>query len=183
MGNKFTHITQEQRFQIKEMLDSGAKKNVIASTLDVCERTIYNEIKRGTINEHYNPVYAQEQYQKNNCKRKREPILSINTELANYISILIVQEHKNPKQILKELQKNPKYKSVFTSVNTIYNAIDCGLIPNVSRVDLNSNQTTVFNNAQIHIPKWAREQLNICNEDILNIEVNGNKLIFTKADR
>lgn len=182
MGKNFTHTTKEQRMQIKEMLDSGVKKTIIASTLGICERTVYYEIKRGTINGQYDPEYAEQQYIKSNCKRKREPILSTNTELANYISMLILQEHKSPNQIMEILQKNPKYKSVFTSLNTIYNAIDCGLIPGVSRESLNTYQTTVFSNALIHIPKWVREKLNIYDDDILNIEVDGNKLIFTKAD-
>lgn len=180
MKKEFTHLTKAQRIQLKEMLDAGVKKPEIALALGVCRSTIYNEIKRGTQNGRYEPEYSEERYRKILSEKGREPIFSLNPELADYISKLILKDHKSPEQIMRQLRNNEKFKSVFTSVNTIYNAIDRGLVPEVSRESLKSNTTTVFNDGQIHIAKWAKELLGIKDGDVLHIEVENNKLIFKK---
>lgn len=177
------YMTKEQKFQIKEMLDDGVKKEEIASSIGVSLRTVYYEIKRGTINGQYDPNYSEEQYNVNKLQKGAVPILAKNRELAEYISKLILKEHKSPQQICKLLQRRKKYKNVITSPHTIYTAIDRGYIPNVTRESLIAYQTTVFNDAQLHIPKWVREKMNICNGDVFDIEVDGNKLIFTKVNR
>lgn len=174
------HLTFEQRIRLKELLDSDTKKPTIALALGVCRSTVYNEISRGMVDGRYEPKYAEERYRQYLLEKGRTPILSLNSELANYISKLILEDHKSPEQIMELLRSNEKFKSVFTSVNTIYNAIDRGLVPKVSRESLRSNTTTVFNDGQIHIAKWAKELLDIKDGDMLHIEVEGNKLIFTK---
>lgn len=181
MGEKFSYINKEQRYKIKEMLDSGIKKPIIAQELGICRSSVYNELKRGTINGEYDPEYAHELHIKNNHKTKNLPILSTNRELANYISEKILEQHKSPEQIIKLLRRHKRFKGIITSTQTIYSAIDNGLIPNVTRESLISYQTHVFNDNNLIIPKWAREKLNISNGDIFNIEVDENKIIFTKV--
>ena len=181
MGEKFSYLTKEQRYKIKEMLDSGVKRNIIVTELGVCERTLYNELKRGKINGEYDPEYAHEEYLKKRTNKGVTPILATNPELADYIAKKILNEHKSPEQILKLLRRHKRFKGTITSVHTIYSAIDNGLIPNVTRENLNSHQTHVFNDAYLNIPKWAREKLNINNGDVFNIEVDENKIIFTKV--
>lgn len=182
MGKKFKHMSQSQRMKLKEMLDAGVPKGAIAASLGVCKETVYKEINRGKVNGQYDPVFSEERYRKINSGKGRTPILVLNPELAEYIAALILEEHKSPKQILKELQNNEEYKLAFTSVNTIYNAIDNGRIPGVSRETLKTNTATVFSDGQICIAKWAQEKLNIRNGDVLYFEVEDNKLIFTKMD-
>lgn len=176
------YIKEEQRYKLKEMLDAGVTKPNIAQELGIGIRSIYNEIKRGTINGNYEPAYAQNEYNKKKINKGNQPILSTNTELANYISVQILDKHKSPEQIINALKKHKKFKGAITSSKTIYSAIYNGLIPNVTKESLYAYQTHVFNDAQLTIPKWVREQLNISNGDTFNIEVDGNKIIFTKVD-
>ena len=103
-------------------------------------------------------------------------------ELAEYIAKLILDEGRSPAKIINMLQENPKYAVVPKSSATIYNAIDNGLIPGVTRENLNSDITTVFNDGQIHIAKWVRNALKIKDGDKLSFEVVNNKIIFSKAN-
>lgn len=181
MGERFSYLTKEQRYKIKEMLDSGVKRNIIVTELGVCEHTLYNELRRGKINGEYDPEYAHQEYLKKRTNKGVTPILATNPELADYIAGKILNEHKNPEQIIKLLRRHKRFKGIITSTQTIYSAIDNGLIPNVTRESLISYQTHVFNDNNLIIPKWAREKLNISNGDIFNIEVHENKIIFTKV--
>ena len=90
--------------------------------------------------------------------------------------------YKKYAKIINMLQENPKYAVVPKSSATIYNAIDNGLIPGVTRENLNSDITTVFNDGQIHIAKWVRNALKIKDGDKLSFEVVNNKIIFSKAN-
>ena len=54
-------LTYEQRLKIKELLDSGNSKPEIAEALGVCICSVYNELKRGTLNGTYDPEYAQKE--------------------------------------------------------------------------------------------------------------------------
>ena len=145
-----SHMTKAQRIRLKQMLDAGARKPEIALELGVSRSTVYNENCRWTVGGRYDPEYSEERYQKSLLEKGREAILSLNPELASYISELILEEHKSPEQIMEDLRINDKFCSVFSSVNTIYNAIDHGLIPGVTRENLRTNTTTVFHNGQIH---------------------------------
>lgn len=175
-----SHMTKAQRIRLKQMLDAGARKPEIALELGVSRSTVYNEISRGTVGGYYDPEYSEERYQKFLSEKGREAILSLNPELASYISKLILEEHESPEQIMEYLRSNDKFCSAFSSVNTIYNAIDRGLIPGVTRENLRTNTTTVFHNGQIHIARWAKELLGIQDGDVLSFRVEGNSLIFTK---
>lgn len=66
MARTFTQLTYEQRVQIKQMLDQGISKRLIAETIGVHHSTVYREIERGTVNETYDPEYAEKKYQGNN---------------------------------------------------------------------------------------------------------------------
>lgn len=176
---KGKHLPLTQKLQLKEMLDADIGKAAIAIKLGVSRATIYNEIKRGMINGEYNPEYSEERYRENLLNKGPSPVLSLNSDLADYISKLILEDHKSPKQIIEELQKDTKFNAAITSANTIYKAIDHGLIPGVSRKDLNSNTTVVYDE-QIHIASWVRKALNIKNGDVLRFEIEDNKLIFIK---
>ena len=81
---------------------------------------------------------------------------------------------------IEKLQKNEKFKQYPKSRVTISNAIDNGLIPNVTRQDLLPDTTTVFNNGQVHIAKWVREALGLHDGDELEFKVVENTLIFSK---
>ena len=63
----------------------------------------------------YDPEYSEERYQKSLLEKGREAILSLNPELASYISELILEEHKSPEQIMEDLRINDKFCSASRS--------------------------------------------------------------------
>lgn len=180
MSRVFKHLTLEQRTKIKEMLDNGYSKTEIAKVLGVAIATIYREVDRGIINGEYSPIFSEKRYRQHLLEKGTQPILSIEPGLAEYIAKLILIDKLNLTQIMEKLQKNEKFKQYPKSRVTISNAIDNGLIPNVTRQDLLPDTTTVFNNGQVHIAKWVREALGLHDGDELEFKVVENKLIFSK---
>ena len=183
MRDTFKHLSHEQRVKIKELLDAGMKRNAIANLLGVNNSTIYREIKRGSLEGHYSPDYAEEQYRHQLAGKGRQPICSLSQELAEYIAELILNEKLSPAKIVDRLQKEERWTTIPKSGSTIYSAIDCGLIPGVNRESLLSYTTSVFNDGDIHIPKWARTVLCINDGDKLLFEIADGKLIFSKESK
>jgi len=181
---KFTHITQMQRLQLKILLEEGTPKSEIARILGVNRATIYNEIKRGTVNGTYEPEYAHEKSLENKAKCGAPSIIALEPGLAELIAQLIQNEHKKPEEIIQLLQKKSyrqQYKRLPKSPHTIYDAIHKGMIPGVTIQDLKKCETTVFNNGQIHIAGWVREKLGIQDGDILSFEITDDgKLLLQK---
>jgi len=180
MERTYKHLTYSQRTQIKAMLDEGYKKTEIAAALGFDDSTIYREVARGSKNGQYDPAYSEIRYKAHLSAKGADPMLTIDLELAQYISKAILEEQLSPAQISKRLQNEERFRSLPKSINTIYNAIDKGMIPGVTRDSLNSNVTTVFSDGQIHIAKWVRESLKISDGDKLYFDVVEDKLIFTK---
>lgn len=106
-------------------------------------------------------------------KKKGRPESKLSDkDLAEYISGLILKEHLSPEKIVALLAEDDRgFSDVPQSPNTIYNAIDKGLIPNVTRESLLSKSCTVFSGGQICIPKWVLDKLEIKDGDTLQIEV------------
>lgn len=181
MRKTFSQLSYEQRLDIKNSLDAGMSKRAIADRIGVHRSTIYNEIDRGTIDGTYNPEYAEERY-KHMCSGKgRVPILESEPELAQYISEMILTEHLSPEKIANIIKSEKRCKSI--SVNTIYRAIDTGLIPCVTREDLRSTSSMIFSGGQIVIPKWAMEQLDLHDGDTLHFEIlDEQKIIYKKEN-
>lgn len=46
---KFQHLTREKRAQIEILLRQGVAKTQIAKTVGIARSTLYNELKRGTV--------------------------------------------------------------------------------------------------------------------------------------
>lgn len=187
MARTYRRLTYEQRFQIKKMLDNGYKPLHIANVLGFHNTAIYREIALGSVNGQYNPAFAQRQSETRAANKGAPTLLSLNPELALYISGAILEEHLSPKKIVERLQKEAKYDRFPKSVRTIYSAIDKGMIPGVTRDTLKRTysttgtySTTVFNDGQIHLPKRIRESMQIADGDELVIKGNKSTIMFTK---
>lgn len=183
MSRTYKHLSYEQRLSIQKMLDMGMDKKAIARALGVHHATIYREAKRGLVNGHYDPSYSEELYRCQLDKKGAHPKCAISPELAEYISELILKEKLTPAKIIDRLRDDNRWQFVPKSRNTIYNAIDSGLIPNVSRETLNSCITTVFSDGNIHLSKRVRNALKIEDGDKLSFEVIDNKIIFSKITK
>lgn len=48
-GRKFKHLTKEKRAQIEILLQQGLPKAQIAKAVGIARSTLYNELKRGTV--------------------------------------------------------------------------------------------------------------------------------------
>lgn len=76
--DKGKHLTSIERGKIEAYLKEGLTKSLIAEKIGVSERTIYREIKRGTIElkdsqwrnyEVYDATYAQDNYERKQSKK------------------------------------------------------------------------------------------------------------------
>ena len=182
MGRTFTHLTYEQRVEIKKLLDKGESKRSIADKFGVHVSTIYNEIERGMQNGQYVPQYAEELYRNNLSEKGPKAKLDIDKELAQHIAEMILNQEMSPKQIEMQLKKDPQYASRYISAQTIYLNIDKGKIPGVTRETLRTEEVTVYNDGQICIPKWVREKLQIKDGDIMHLEITkSGKIVYQKV--
>ncbi len=178
------YLTYESRTKIKELHDKGLSIQQIADEIGVCRQTIYNELKRGSDSfGSYDPKHAEELFQERQQTKGRQRLLTINSELAQYIADLILKEHYSPKQIIKSLKEDHPSNAVeLKSVNTIYAAIDKGLIPGVTRASLHSCETKMFSDGMICIPKWMREQLQLQDGDSFHLEIIDSGMITLTKD-
>lgn len=58
MAQYYLHLTYEQRLKIKQGIDLGLSKKVIAKQTGVHSSTVYREIDRGTHDGRYDPDYS-----------------------------------------------------------------------------------------------------------------------------
>ena len=68
------------------------------------------------------------------------------------------------------------------SVNTIYSAIDNGLIPGVTRNSLHPTKAKMFSNGMVCIPKWIREEFGFHDGDSFSVEVQKDGAILFRKD-
>lgn len=177
------HITYEQRKILSQMLEQGKSKSEIAEVLGICLSSLYNELKRGTINGNYDPNYAEEKKQINLREKGPQAILENNQELVTEIARLILEEHLSPERIIQRFKQERTFAQYPLSDRTIYVAIDKGYIPNVTRESLNINTTHIFNDV-LRFPMWFREKMGIHNGDIFRFEANNDgQIILTKVGR
>lgn len=178
MKKKYSHLTYEDRLYIKQCIDNKIKVYDIAEHLNVSQATIYREISKGKDdNGNYSPLYSHNKYLESLKEKGQDHILNINKELANTISNLIFNDNLSILEIKNRLKNE---NNISISKNTIYSAIDKGLIPNVTRESLKPKTTTVFSKGLVQLPKYIRKKLNINDGDIIKIEIKDNKIIIEK---
>lgn len=59
MGKQYHIVTFSERLSIETMLNAGENITSIANKIGCHRATIYNEIKRGTVNGHYEALHSQ----------------------------------------------------------------------------------------------------------------------------
>lgn len=154
-------------------------KKLIAERLGVSLATIYNELKRGSVNGIYSVDYAQEKYEQFQTLKGREEKLNIDKDLALLIANLILNENLSPEKAMKKLKEQ---HIDCPSKTTIYYAIHKGLIPNVTLEDLHKKTTTLFSHGLIQIPSWMRKELNLNDGDTVTITLENKSIIMEKID-
>ena len=184
MGKQYSHLTYESRMLIKQMIESGSCKKDIAIKLGVSLATVYRELGRCNDSEGYDPEIVQQSYEKMIKSKGRKSKLEFNPELAEYISKLVLEKNLSLSQIIDRLRIE-NYTECHLSRNTIYAAIDKGLIPNVTRETLllKRKKTHMFSNGLINIPKWICEELDIQDNENLDIDVLNETIIIKKSTK
>ena len=171
--------------KIESMKKQNYPIRAIAKELAMSPSSIWYELRKGDAlgNGDYDAEYAEEQSRRNASAKAKKTILSDNPKLAMRIAELILQKGQSPEQVNITLRKEGPSDAVI-SINTIYRAIDQGLIPGVSRASLRSNEAKMFSNGLLCIPKWAREELNLRDGDSFSIEIlDGDSIVFKKLKR
>ena len=82
------------------------------------------------------------------------------------------------KKVPELLGKDNRFSKYAVSYQTVYNAIDNGLIPGVTRESLRTSSVTMYSDGQIGIPKWIREKYGFADGDVFGIEVLENQSIL-----
>ena len=184
MGKYFHHLSYDNRLLLKQMLDNEYSVKKIAEELGVHIATIYREIKRFENPSQYNPEIAQYVYSKDLETKGRKQKLELDQELAQYISQLILEESLSPVEIINRL-RSENYPNFSLSKNTIYAAIDRGLIPSVTRETLllKRKKTHMFSNGLIKIPKWICEELDLKDDEDLDIDTVDGRIIINKSKK
>ncbi len=180
MAREFKHLTSENRREIKFLLSSGYSIKEIAARLSVHISTIYKELKRGKIDGIYDPFFAQEVYEKNLANKGADSIISENIELATRISDLIIKNGNSPEEIVEILHKDGRFKAIPKSHNTIYKAIDDGMIPGVTRERLKQKNLR-YNYQHVTIPKWLKDELGWEEGMEISFKIDGETLILSKT--
>ena len=163
------------------MLDSGNSKPAIAKALGICTSSVYNELRRGTLNGTYDPEYAEGIKQTYLRQKGPQLMLEDNPELVNRIAVLILDEHLSPERIIERFKQEGFADGEYPlSDRTIYTAIDRGLIPNVTRDSLNADTTSMYDDV-LRLPTWFRNKLGLRDGDIFKFESNDSgQIILTK---
>lgn len=175
-NNRFKHLSIEKRILLKQYLEQGFSKVYIAKLLGVHHSTIYRELKRGFLNGEYSPIFAANDYEKQSINKSKNALLIKDKDLAVKIADLILNEKLSPSLVIKRLKELGYNKP--SSPQTIYSAIDKGLIPNVTRNDLKVEYTKLFSKGLIQIPKWIRNELNLKDGDTVHIKIENNKILI-----
>lgn len=182
---KYKHFTFEQRVRLEKLLRSGMSIEGIAYEFGCHRSTIYNQIKAGQVDGMYNAELAQKRYEEAAKEKGPKPILKKNPSLCKYISECILEKKYSPAKIIDEINKG---KTEFAadsirSVNTIYSALDKGLIPDCTRDNLAyANETTINKHGEITIPQRIREALDLKAGEHFLVTIDDDKIIISKIN-
>lgn len=178
----YAHITYEQRLEIKNMIENKVPIREIAKKINLHYSTIYREIKKYTDeNGRYLPENAQSEYEKK-LHNKKISIIEKYPHLASFISEKILIDNMSPQQIEEFIKsESDLFRGISISRNTIYTAIDKGIIPGVTRENLHSPYTTMYSDGLLRVPKWILEKIKFSEGDrfLIDFSVNG-QITFKK---
>ena len=164
------YITEYERYKIEGWLEDKVKISVIAKRLNKCVKTIYNEIKRGTVTlldyqlreyQKYCADVAQRKYNEKKQNKGRNTVICNDNVLCEYIGNMLLNQKLSPyavAQLLKQTGLNNVCEK------TIYNYVHSGLIANVTIENL------PYRKKKKKQKKISRIPLNLTKEKILITE-------------
>ncbi len=117
----------------------------MAKRMGVSPATLSRELKRGRVILRdsewrevvsYSAMKAQEDYDEKASAKGPDLKIGKNNELARKIEGYIVDKNYSPYAAIERLKDDPSYQESPISVRTLYNYIDKGFLPNVTKKDL-----------------------------------------------
>ena len=140
---KFQHLTREKRAQIEILLKQGLAKTEIAKAIGISRSTLYNELKRGTVEQintdlkkyrRYFWDVGQRVYEKHR-KNGRPPMKLIYAyDFVSYAEKQMLENKLSPDAICGEAKATGRFEKI-VSTKTLYNYIDKRLLK-VRNIDL-----------------------------------------------
>lgn len=143
MPGKYT--TERQRYEIEAYLKAGLKPKEIAALIGKCEKTIYNEIHRGSCSQLTSDLEEKTVYLADVSQRKYEEKkqnkgapLKIGKDLrfCKEIFYLIKEQRYSPYAALQLLKKEKSGIRTEVCTQTLYSYIKKGLILDITARDL-----------------------------------------------
>jgi len=144
------YFTERERYQLETYLNLGMKVKEIAQRLGKCEKTIYNEIKRGqcTQRKHdyteknvYLADVSQNKYLENRKNKGANLKIGNDLEFVHYIEELIGNQKYSPYAALEEIKRKKKNFKTSICVTTLYSYIDKGIFLNITNSNLPLKKT------------------------------------------
>lgn len=140
------YFTETQRYQLEVMLQDKIPVKQIAKRLGKCISTIYNEIKRGQVEQlssdlrpymTYKADYAQRDFLEKQTAKGADFKIGNDFELVNFIEDKIKNEKWSPEAVIGYINFNPDLNfKTDICFKTLYNYIHAGLFLNVRESDL-----------------------------------------------
>ncbi|MBO5141541.1 MAG: IS30 family transposase [Treponema sp.] len=137
MKNKY--FTEKERYQLEAYRKAKVPVKEIARLLDKCERTIYYELKRGTVEvldthlrkrKEYSAYFAQNKYEKIRENKGAYFKAQNDIEFIAYVQDLIINKKYSAYAVSVALSRSDLKTKVCE--RTIYNYIKKGFFPNVT---------------------------------------------------
>lgn len=141
MKNK--HLTEKERYLIEFLYKKKYKVKDIAAELGRCQKTIYNELKRGSVQllnsdltyrEEYSAQKAQDDYNYKQTGKGTDLKLSNDYDFVHFIEDKILNEKYSPYAALM-LAKKKGFKTDIC-LTTLYSYIHMGLFSNIHQSDM-----------------------------------------------
>ena len=139
----FQHLTPYQRGQIQALMEQGIPKTQIAKQVGIARSTLYEELKRGTVDQmntnltHYKKYFAdtgQLIYEENRKACRKPYKFACAAPFLQHLEHEVLQNKISPDAVCGRA-KLEKTFPVLLCTKTIYNYIDLGLIP-IKSIDL-----------------------------------------------
>ena len=139
----FQHLTLSQRGQIQALMERNIPKTQIAKQVGIARSTLYEELKRGTVDQmrsdltHYKRYFADtgQLIYEENRKASRKPYkLASAAPFLQHLEHEVLENKISPDAVCGRA-KLEKAFPVILCTKTIYNYIDLGLVP-IKSIDL-----------------------------------------------
>ncbi len=179
-------LTYQDRLRIRELTSMRLSAPEIARDIGCSDQAVYNEWMRGGGKDAYDPDLAQRQIEQNRPRRGKitrdDRIFLVDRDAADLVSRMILEEGLNVKQVCEWLHREGPggFHRLPNSPNTIWKAIDDGLIPGVSRETFRRRTVVVAAGNTIHLPAWVISSLDLKHGDTLTIQVTGDKVVLQR---